>query len=62
MASVIGRLLATVGGPYHQMCCPGADFMVAAGTAIRLRRARARDRPNLVLVTVRTGLDPSIDR
>ena len=53
------RCSPMIGRPHHQMCCAGTDFVVTAGAAVGLGRARRRDRADLVFVAVGPGLDPA---
>jgi len=57
MPPVIGRMLTTVSQPDHQMRCARANFVITPRAAINLCGACRRDRPDLVFVSVGSGLD-----
>jgi len=62
MASLIDRPLPQIGWPDHQMCGTRTDFVITAGAPIDLGGVRGGNRPDLVVVAVRAGLDPPSGR
>ena len=59
MPAVVQSPFADVGRPDDQMRSPQTDFVIAARTTVGLRGLRRRNRVNLVVVSVRSGLDTS---
>ena len=62
MPAVVQSPFADVGRPDDQMRSPRTDFVIAARTTVGLRGLRRRNRANLVVVSVRSGLDAARQR
>lgn len=61
MSSIVHARVG-ISRPYHQMCCTGTYFVVAAGAPIRLDGPGGRDGTHVVFVAVGPRFDSAKGR